>query len=190
MEPKEPNDRFGKKGWRGWEGWKKWKNSWWLQVSGLSKWEDDISFMKKRETLEGQVWLLRGSVQSKMPGRYPSGNVKEVAPNSICVSHLSGHPCVHVTNFGKLESNCRHFLGDSSIPLVNRISSVCWLNMTSICQDCSWWKDQHAKGQHTKSTVINVRHGAQIRNVWLADNCKRQKEWKCQSHKSMRGLMI
>lgn len=132
----------------------------------------------------------RKCAKCKMPGRYPSGIVKVVPANSVCVSHLSGHQCVHVTNSGKLESNCCQFLGDSLIPLVNSISLVCWLNMTSICQDCSWWKDQHTKGHHTKSTVINAHHGAQIRNVWLADFCKRQKGWKCQSHKSMRGLMI
>ena len=78
----------------------------------------------------------RKCAKCKMPGRYPSGNVKEVPPDSVSVSHLSGHQCVHVTNSGKLESNCHHFLGDSLIPLVNSISSVCWLNMTSICQDC------------------------------------------------------
>ena len=36
----------------------------------------------------------RKCAKCKMPGRYPSGNFKEVASNSVCGSHLSGHQCV------------------------------------------------------------------------------------------------
>ena len=95
-------------------------------------------FIKVRETWEGQVSGTESKcLKCKMPGRHPSGNVKEVLPNRVGVSHLPGHHCVNMAYFGKLKSNGHHFLGDSLIHLVNSISLVYWLNVTLTHQDCS-----------------------------------------------------
>lgn len=72
-------------------------------------------FIKMRETWERQVSGTESKcLKCKMAGRHPSGNVKEVLPHRVSVSQLTG---VNMAYFGKLKSNCHHFLGDSLIDL-------------------------------------------------------------------------